>query len=270
MILADNPLTPLEDLLRNILDWLHGTIGLPWAWSIVALTILVRMVLVPLTVRQIHSMQRLQAHAPEMKEIQRKYKHDRQKMSEEMMKFYKENKINPAASCLPIVAQIPVFFSLYFVLNTFSKHPPAGNLEWLGLIHITERASEGWGPLLLVIYVASQTASTLLMSTAMDKTQRMVLLVLPFVFLFVVVNFRSGLVLYWVTTNLWTVGQGIVTRRLVPRGPPAPVKRTSRAPKERRAETARKTEREPEPAEPARAATPAPRRVKRKKRRARR
>src|SRR5215212_9487770 len=123
MILA-SPITPLENLLRSILDFFHDSVGLPWAWSIVALTIVVRIVLVPLVVRQIHSMQSLQAHAPQMKEIQRKYKGDRQKMNEELMKFYKENSINPAASCLPLLAQIPVFFSLYFVLKNFANHVP--------------------------------------------------------------------------------------------------------------------------------------------------
>ena len=93
-----------------------------------------RICLVPLTVKQIHSMQALQAHAPEMKEIQKKYKGDRQKLNEEMMKFYKENNINPAASCLPLLAQLPVFFALYFVLKDFSKHPPPGPLGWLGIV----------------------------------------------------------------------------------------------------------------------------------------
>src|SRR5947208_15125790 len=112
-------LTPLENALGSVLDWLgpHGAIGLPWGWSIVALTILVRIVLVPLTVKQIHSMQSLQAHAPQMKEIQRKYKGDRAKQNEELMKFYKENHINPAASCLPLLAQFPVFIALYFTLK---------------------------------------------------------------------------------------------------------------------------------------------------------
>src|SRR5215213_7667341 len=123
IVAISNPLGPFEDLLRTVLEWLHGTVGLPWAWAIVALTI-----------RQIHSMQSLQAHAPQMKEIQRKYKGDRQKMNEELMKFYKENRINPAASCLPIVAQIPVFISLYFVLRTFAKSHPGGDLSWLGFV----------------------------------------------------------------------------------------------------------------------------------------
>ena len=95
--------------------------GCPWAWSIVALVVIVRIVLVPLTVRQIHSMQNLQAHAPEMKAIQQRYKHDRQRMNAEMMAFYKENQINPAASCLPILAQFPVFIGLFFVLKDFEK-----------------------------------------------------------------------------------------------------------------------------------------------------
>src|SRR4051794_19499583 len=194
--------------MRAILDFFHNQGHLPWAWAIVATTIVVRIALVPLTVRQIHSMQSLQKHAPEMKEIQRKYKGDRQKMNEELMKFYRENRINPAASCLPLVAQIPVFFALYLVLKNFTKHVTAtpAELSWLGLVNITDHANVGWGPLLLVIYVASQTLSTLLMSTTMDKTQRAVMLGMPLVFVFVVVNFPVGLVLYWLTTNLWTVG----------------------------------------------------------------
>ena len=110
-------LTPLENLLTWVLTHLHDSVGLTWAWSIVALVVIVRMLLVPLTVRQIHSMQNLQAHAPEMKAIQQKYKHDKQKMNQEMMAFYKENQINPAASCLPMFAQFPVFIGLFFVLQ---------------------------------------------------------------------------------------------------------------------------------------------------------
>jgi YidC/Oxa1 family membrane protein insertase len=273
MILA-SPITPLENVLRHVLDWLHGSVGLPWAWSIVALTVLVRMILVPLTIKQIHSMQNLQRHAPEMKEIQRKYKGDKQKMNEEMMKFYRENRINPAASCLPLVAQFPVFIALYFVLKNFTKHVHAlpHDLSWLGLVTITDHANKGWGPLLLVIYVTSQTLSTFLMSTTMDKTQRTIMLVMPLVFVFVVVNFPVGLVLYWVTTNLWTVGQGIVTRRLVPRGPVAPPKKTSRTPpREGRGGRGRGdgggdgAAGQPDKPKPSPAATQPPRKVKRKK-----
>src|ERR1700749_3875869 len=135
-------LAPLENAVRWGLDRFHDNLGLTWAWAIVGTTIVVRILLVPLTVRQIHSMQSLQKHAPEMKEIQRKYKGDKQKQQEELMKFYKENHINPAASCLPFVAQLPVFISLYLVLKNFSKHvPPGSDLSWLHFVpDITAKA----------------------------------------------------------------------------------------------------------------------------------
>jgi YidC/Oxa1 family membrane protein insertase len=263
-------LTPIEDLLRETLFWLHDSASLTWAWSIVALTVIVRLILVPLTVRQIHSMQNLQRHAPEMKEIQKKYKADKKRQQEELMKFYRENSINPAASCLPLLAQFPVFIALYFVLRNFSKHPPggqaavdAGDFSWLhGFIpDITAHANAHWsGYLLLAVYVVSQLVSTMLMSTTMDRSQRILLMVLPVVFVTFLLNFPVGLVIYWVTTNLWTVGQGLITRRMMPR-PQPPERRSSRTPPK---------EESPPPAEPApapaAAAAPAqPRKVKRKK-----
>ncbi len=258
LILA-SPLTPLENVLRHVLRWLgpHGTVGLPWAWSIVALTVIVRLLLVPLTVRQIHSMQNLQRHAPQMKELQKKYKTDKKRQQEELMKFYKENNINPASSCLPLLAQFPVFISLYLVLKHF-PHQAGDNLSWLGLVDITHKAAVGWGPLLIAVYALSQLASSYFMSATAEKSQRIMLLVLPIAFIPFVINFKVGLVLYWMTTNLWTVGQGLITRRLMPR-PQPPEKRSSRTPpKEAAPEEA--TEPVPAPAAPSQ-----PRRVKRKK-----
>ena len=227
-------LQPLENVMKSILDFLHTSVGLPWAWSIVALTILVRIVLVPLTVRQIHSMQSLQAHAPEMKALQQKYKGDRQKLNEELMKFYKENNINPAASCLPLLAQFPVFIALYFTLKHGTKHITG---SWLHVVpNISDKATAHWsGFVLLAIYAGSQISSTYFMGATMDKTQRRIMMFLPLVFLTVVSRFPTGLILYWMTTNLWTVGQGLVTRRLVPKpgtagALPVGPKRTSRNP----------------------------------------
>jgi YidC/Oxa1 family membrane protein insertase len=231
-----NPLKPLEDLLTWTLENLHE-LGLTWAWSIVALVVIVRMLLVPLTVRQIHSMQNLQAHAPEMKRIQQQYKHDRQRMNAEMMAFYKENQINPAASCLPILAQFPIFIALFFVLRDFEDEIlpkfPESSLEWLNLITITEDTKEGWGPLLIVLYAISQLTSSYLMSQNMQKAQRVMLLVLPIAFIPFVLNFPSGLMLYWLTTNLWTTGQGLITRRLTPKPQPPPKKSSRTPPKDR-------------------------------------
>jgi YidC/Oxa1 family membrane protein insertase len=265
-------LGPFEDLLAAVLKFLHSSVGLPWAWSIVALTILVRMMLVPLTVRQIHSMQNLQAHTPEMKAIQQRYKGDRARMNEELMKFYKENNINPASSCLPIVAQIPVFIALFFVLKGFEKeilpNYPESSLGWLGIVpNITEPANSHWsGYLLLVIYALSQLTSSYFMSATMERTQRIMLIILPLFFLFFILNFPAGLVIYWVTTNLWTTGQGLTTRRLIPRPGPPPKRSSRAAPKEREkppsadAKAASGAQSDSKPAQ-----TGPPRRVKRKK-----
>jgi YidC/Oxa1 family membrane protein insertase len=233
-VILGGVLSPIEDLLTEVLIWLHETGGLTWAWSIVALTVIVRVLLVPLAVRQIHSMQSLQIHAPEMKAIQQRYKNDRQKQSEELMKFYKENKINPYASCLPILFQIPIFIALFFVLRDFDDevYPrfQETTLEWLNLVDITEPTRDSWGPLLLVVYVISQLTSTWLMSTSMQSAaQRWLIMLLPIVFIPFILGFPSGLMIYWLTTNLWSTGQGIVTRRLMPRPVPPP-KRSSRTP----------------------------------------
>lgn len=207
----------LENVMKSILDFFHATVGLPWGWSIVAVTIVVRICLVPLMVRQIHSMQALQRHAPEMKEIQRKYKGDRQKLNEELMKFYRENNINPAASCLPLLAQLPVFFALYLTLKHFSHHITG---SWLSIVHLDQHATSHWsGYLLLAIYAGSQIASTYFMGTTMDKTQRNIMMIVPLFFITVIARFPTGLTIYWMTTNLWTVGQGLITRRLVPSTP---------------------------------------------------
>ena len=263
-------LTPLENLLTWVLTHLHDSVGLTWAWSIVALVVIVRMLLVPLTVRQIHSMQNLQAHAPEMKAIQQKYKHDKQKMNQEMMAFYKENQINPAASCLPMLAQFPIFIGLFFVLKDFEKEiissttVPVSDLEWLHLINITEDTKVGWGPLLIVLYAISQLTSSYLMSQNMQPAQRVMLLVLPIAFIPFVLNFPSGLMIYWLTTNLWTTGQGLITRRLTPKPQPPP-KKSSRTPPKAAAEAAAAAQAAKPAAEKKSTAAPRVRKVKRKK-----
>jgi YidC/Oxa1 family membrane protein insertase len=271
LLAVANPLHPIEDLMRNVLEWIHTTLGLPWAWAIIVLTLMVRIVIVPLTVKQIRSMQHLQAHAPELKALQQKYKHDKQRMNEEVMKFYRENKINPAASCFPILIQIPVFISLYYVLRNFEKtllvNYPGSDVGWLGIVpDITDNITAHWsGWVLLVIYVASQISSTYFMSTTMDPRQRWIFMALPLVFILFIVNanFPVGLLLYWVTTNLWTVGQGLVTRRLMPK-PQVPAKRSSRTPPK----TAPADDGAPavaQAAQPSRAAAPGQQRVKRRK-----
>jgi YidC/Oxa1 family membrane protein insertase len=265
-------LSPIENALAWLLQHLHDTVGLSWGWSIVALTIIVRICLVPIMVKQIHSMQRMQAHMPEMKVLQQKYKGDRQRLNEELMKFYKENEINPAASCLPMLVQIPVFFALYFVLKNFTKHVTAlpDELHWLIVPNITAHVTEHWsGYVLLVLYIGSQVGYAYFGTPPnLPKSQRVLFMVVPFFIIPFVSRFPVGLLMYWMTTNLWTVGQGIITRRMVPKPAPPP-KRSSRTPP--REETAPATDgasetRAPAPAAVARSsASSQPRRVKRKK-----
>ena len=239
MIPLAHILTPIENFLTDVLEWLHTSIGLTWAWAIVVLVAMVRIVILPLTIKQIRSMQRLQMYAPQLKALQQKYKHDKQRMNEEVMKFYKEHKVNPAASCLPIVPQIPIFFALFYVLRDFDDEViepfyPDSTISFLnGIVpDISANVNEHWsGWMLLVIYVGSQLLSFYLSTTAVQsKSQRYIFMALPFLFIPFVINFPVGLMIYWVTTNLWTVGQGLVTRRLYPRPTLEPPKRTSRTP----------------------------------------
>ena len=262
---------PIQRPLTALLEWLHGSVGLTWAWSIIALTLVVRFAIVPLTVKQIRSMQKLQQHAPELKAIQAKYKNrksreDRQRMNEEVMTFYRENKVNPAASCLPILVQIPIFISLFFVLNNFERKVlpqyPGSEVGWLNIVpNITADVNAHWsGWLLLVVYVVSQLASIISMPTT-DPRQRYIFIALPLVFIPFILTFPVGLMLYWATTNLWTVGQGLVTRRLVPRKPPQPVKRSSRTPPKESADDGEVAK----AVQPSRAATPGQQKVRRRK-----
>jgi YidC/Oxa1 family membrane protein insertase len=274
MILYTIPIiSQLETVMKHVLNFFHSSFGLPWAWAIVATTVLVRMILVPLTIKQIHSMQNLQKFAPQMKEIQKKYKQDKQKQNEELMKFYRENNINPAASCLPMLLQLPVFIALYYTLKHFNSNFPTAaheDLSWLHFVpDITLHTTAFWGGyVLLVVYVASQMASTLFMAATADKTQRTLFMIMPLFFVFIIARFPAGLVLYWVTTNLWTVGQGLITRRLVAKTPaPAPERRSSRTPPKDDGSSGNGASPEAPPPEPAPSASQRPRQVRRKKKR---
>jgi YidC/Oxa1 family membrane protein insertase len=266
-------LTPIENALAWLLKHLHDSIGFSWGWSIIALTIIVRIAIVPLMVRQIHSMQSMQAHMPEMKRIQQQYKGDRQRLNEELMKFYRENNINPAAPCLPLVVQIPIFFALYFVLRNFTKHITAAphELGWLIVPDITAKITSHWsGYVLLVVYLGSQVASGYFASVSAQRSQRILMMVLPFFILPFITRFPVGLLMYWMTTNLWTVGQGIVTRRMVPKPTPPPKRSSRTPPKDDGADQAKTQAPAPQPSSAAAAQPAAPRRVKRKKKRTRR
>jgi YidC/Oxa1 family membrane protein insertase len=223
MIVSANILQSLIDIVNAVLEFFHDNAGLSWGASIIALTIVTRAVLVPLTYRQLKGMRALQALQPQIKEIQAKYKNDRQRMQQEMMRFYQENKVNPFASCIPLLAQLPVFFTLFYVLR---NELPAdigcqaghcgAEASFLFINDLTAKAVGAELIVLLVLYVGTQLISGMVMSLSADKSQRMMMFVLPLVFIPFVINFPAGLVLYWITTNVWTIGQQYVIQRIVP------------------------------------------------------
>ena len=237
IILLANIFQPLVDVFEWILLRFHSVLD-SWGWSIIAMTILVRACLLPLTFKQFKSMQALASHAPEMKKLQERYKNDKERLNQEMMKFYRENKINPFASCLPLAAQLPVFLSLFYMLRTDLRYdicpevnPPGtpnpqpcgdgGDASFFFIPDLTNKATGAVLVVLIVLYVGSQLASTLLMSTTTDRTQRMIFLALPFIFVLFVIQFPAGLLVYWITTNLWTIAQqAIIRKRLGPMRPP--------------------------------------------------
>jgi YidC/Oxa1 family membrane protein insertase len=228
-VLIANIFQPLIDFFEWILLRFHD-LGLGWGASIIAMTVVVRAALLPLTFKQFKSMQSLATHAPEMKKLQDRYKHDKERLNQEMMKFYRENKINPFASCLPLLAQLPVFLALFYMLQDDLRFDICGQTEepcgpgpasFLFINDLTDKASGPELAALIVLYVGSQLLSTLLMSTTTDRTQRMIFLALPFIFVIFVINFPAGLLVYWITTNLWTiVQQAIIRKRLGPIRPP--------------------------------------------------
>src|SRR5919107_2325268 len=238
MLPLANILQPLIDVFESVLLFFHDTVGFGWGFSIIALTVVVRAALVPLTLKQIRSMQAMQRLAPEIKALQEKYKGDKQRLQQETMKFYQERKVNPFASCLPLALQMPVFISLFYMLRKDLRHdicpginPPqvanpkpcgASDASQFFFIHdITAPAHGGVLITLIVLYVGSQLFSSIFMSTTADRNQRLIMMGLPFFFVPFVIRFPAGLLVYWITTNLWTVGQGLVIRRFSPH--PAPV-----------------------------------------------
>jgi YidC/Oxa1 family membrane protein insertase len=254
--------SPLITVFEEIMVFIHNDIvGGSWGLAIVGLTVLIRAILVPLTYRQLKSMQEMQRLAPEMQEIKEKYKEDKQRQQQELMKFYQEKGINPLASCLPLLLQLPVFVSLFYMLRTdlkkhicgpqlvsyYNAHPnlatkykatthvgavahlPSKFVEqtachtvalhsakFLFLPDITEKATGVALVVLIVLYVGSQLASTFIATATADPSQRWLFLLLPVVFVVILYRYPAGLLVYWITTNTWTIGQQYLIKRRLP------------------------------------------------------
>jgi len=258
-------LNPLYNFVSGVIVGIHNLLtplfgkdsGVTWSLSIVGLVVLIRIILIPLFVKQIKSQRALTALQPQMKAIQNKYKDDRQKQSEEMMKLYKEHKTNPLASCFPILAQAPIFFALFTVLNGIAAKTDAGvpapiargflkgeyldsaaqatffgakiSQSFLGSPDTTVKIVT-----VILIFIMSATTFTTqrqLMVKGMPKMdssnnmmlqqQKIMLYVFPVIFAVSGVNFPVGVLIYWSTTNFWTWGQQyyVIKRNPTPGSP---------------------------------------------------
>ena len=255
-----NPLTPLYDAVAWVIMRLHAGLGAifgdssgaAWALSIVILVVLMRLILVPLFIKQMHATRKMTALAPQVAELKKKYKGDKQKLNEETMKLYKENGANPLAGCLPVVAQLPVFFALFGVLRAIAEDQPkygltpavvasAQHAKIFGVVTVADRlltsilpptfSSIGAGPKIVILLTVVVSAATTFMtvrqsmkrgmtpqvdpSNPMASSQKMMQYIVP-VFALSGLYWQYGLVLYWVTTNLWTLGQQYVLFKRFP------------------------------------------------------
>ncbi len=254
-------LNPLADLVAWVIMHLHAWLGAvfgpdtgaAWGLSIVILVVAIRICLIPLFVKQVHAQRKMAQHAPQLAELRKKYKNDKQRLNEETMKFYKENGVNPLAGCLPMIPQMIVFFALFYVLRAIAEWTPAhfvnGKLvpattPKYGLtVPVLESAQKatifgvhlgdklllphtpgmGLGPSIVAVITVAISATTTfltvrqsskrgLMQTNVDPdnpmaaTQKYMMYIVPF-FSLTGLYWQYGLVLYWVTTNMWTLGQ---------------------------------------------------------------
>ncbi len=232
----------LHWVLVTINDFLTGLgLGYSWSWglAIIGLTIIVRLILFPLTWKQYKSAQQMQMIQPQIKELQKKYKGDRGKLQEETMKLYSEHRVNPFASCLPLLLQLPVFISLYAAIKGLG---PLSAPAYQASVEALNQAPFLWIPhlgfpdpyyILLVLYVVTQMISTeLMVATQSDSTQKWIMRAMPIMFVLFLFNFPAGLFVYWVTTNVWTIGQQLIIRRTMPK-PEELVRQAKAKPKKR-------------------------------------
>ena len=217
--------TPLSDFFFAILRFLHENVGVSWAWAIVLLTIIIRVVLIPLTWRQIKSMRSMQALQPQLKGLQEKYKNDKAVLNQKTMEFYRENKVNPFGSCLPLLFQMPVFIGLFYMLRyqgqahgyvdagAFSAVWHSHPVSWLWVHDITT-----FDISLMFLYIGSQFASSWQMARKGAGQQKIIAYIMPVVigiFMFMY-KWPAGLFIYWVTSNLWTIAQQFAAEKIMP------------------------------------------------------
>jgi YidC/Oxa1 family membrane protein insertase len=191
-------------LLRP-LQWLYGVTH-NYGVAIIIITMIIKLLFYPLTMKSFKSMQAMQHLQPQMKRLQEMYKNDRQKLNEEMMKLYRDQKVNPLGGCLPMVVQIPVFIALYQVLYTSIELRHAGFIWWIKDLSAPDHP-------LAIIMGASMVIQQWMTPTTGDPRQAKMMLFMPIIFTFMFLNFPAGLVLYWLVNNMLTIAQQYVMLR---------------------------------------------------------
>lgn len=238
LVVAANMLQPLIDMFEWILVGLHSIVG-SWGMAIITLTIVIRGLMLPLSIVQYKSMKGMAALSPKIKALQEKHKEDPQKLMQEQRALMSESGVNPAAGCLPLLLQMPVFISLFYMLRKDLKydicgvpldHPQIGDItcsawdtpagfvagaeQFLFIPDLTAKATGGVLAALIVLYISSQLLSTILMPSTVTGLQRNIFYALPFLFVPFIIAFPAGLLVYWITTNLFTVVQQVALRRI--------------------------------------------------------
>jgi YidC/Oxa1 family membrane protein insertase len=210
-------LQPLISAEEWILEALHA-IGLGWGLAIVGLTVVVRLCTLPLVVRQFRSQRELRRHMPRMQELRKRHKDEPERLQRELRAYYEEHGINPLAVFLPLLVQIPVFISLYYLMRSDASSGLFGDSGLLFIPSLTDKPHGAVLVALIATYLASQIAGSLIATRSMQGGRRGLMLVLPLLFVGVVARFPAGLAVYWITTSLWTLGQQICFWRLAAAG----------------------------------------------------
>ncbi len=219
-----NVLGPLISVEERLLEALHSA-GLGWGLAIVALTVLVRLAILPLTIRQIRSQRELRRHMPELARLRQRHSDDPERWKRETLSYYQEHRVNPLGAIAPTLLQIPVFVSLYYLMRTDVASGLFGHARFLFIPDLTEKPHGAVLFTLVLLYLTSQLATSAVSTRNLQGGQRKLALALPLLFVGVAARFPAGLLVYWITSSLWSLGQALALWRAMPAGelvpPPA-------------------------------------------------
>ena len=207
-----NLFSPIVNVMGVVLLYFHQTLGVPWWLSIVMLTVIVRSLMFPLTVKQVKSMRAMQDLKPGMDRVRAQFKDNPQRQREEMAKLYQDQGVNPLGGCLPILVQMPIFIGIFYVIRKFGGTPGRTPPEYEsftqgGILWFQDLSQADPYYLLPIISALTMLAATEITAKNVDPQQRWLMRLLPVGFTVFLLNFPAGLFVYWITSNLMTLGQ---------------------------------------------------------------